>query len=98
MLQLRSEQRSDTTEGNILTGWIDGSWRQLKGWASRQAATLRDEARLIATRAECLRIAIERSEGIAAGQVLHDLRELRTQAHDPEFCLRSEQRPQDQSW
>ena len=59
-----------------MTGWIDGSWRQLKDWASRQAVALRDEARLITARAECLRVAIERSEGIAAAQILHDFQEL----------------------
>lgn len=66
----------ETKEANTLSGWIDGSWHQLKGWVDRQAATLRNDARLITARADCLRVAIGRSEEIAASQILHDFHEL----------------------
>jgi hypothetical protein len=59
-----------------MTGWIDGSWHRLRDWAGREANTIRAEARLFMTRADCLQLAIERSEGIAAGQIVSDFREL----------------------
>lgn len=59
-----------------MTGWIDGSWHKLRDWASREASALRAEARLILARADCLQLAIERSEGIAAGQIVRDFHEL----------------------
>ena len=59
-----------------MSGWIDGSWRELQDWARRQATSIRNEARLIMVRADCLQVAIERSESIAAGQILRDFREL----------------------
>lgn len=59
-----------------MTGWIDGSWHRLRDWAGREANAIRAEARLFMTRADCLQLAIERSEGIAAGQIVSDFREL----------------------
>ena len=59
-----------------MTGWIDGSWHKLREWAGREAAAVGAEARLILARAGCLQLAIERSEGIAAGQILQDFEHL----------------------
>ena len=59
-----------------MSGWIDGSWHKLRDWANRQAASIRDEGRLIMARAGCLQLAIERSEVIAAEQILRDFRQL----------------------
>ncbi|MFC5527754.1 DUF6861 domain-containing protein [Rhodanobacter ginsengisoli] len=66
----------ESTEGTTVTRWIDDSWRKLHDWAGRQAASLRGEARLIATRADCLQLAIERSEGLATDQIVRDFHEL----------------------
>lgn|GEM_PF-3398698 len=59
-----------------MSGWVDGSWQKLHNWASRQAVSIGGEARLLTARADCLRTAIERSEAIAAGQIVRDFREL----------------------
>ena len=67
---------ASTMEGAAVTGWIDGSWQRLRDWASREATSIRSEARLIAARADCLQLAIERSEDLAAGHILREFHEL----------------------
>jgi len=72
----RSQPHEKSTEGAAMTGWADGSWHKLRDWASREANAIRAEARLIMVRADCLQLAIKRSEDIAAGQIVRDFYEL----------------------
>ncbi len=59
-----------------MTAWIQDSWSQLERWASRRITSVRGEARLISARADCLQLAIKRSEDLAAGQIARDFHEL----------------------
>ncbi len=60
-------------------GMLD-SWQQLERWASRHAAGIHGQAKLISARADSLQQAIRLSEGLATYWILRDFRELDLQA------------------
>ena len=59
-----------------MTARIEGSWRELERWTSQRLTSIRSEARLISARADCLQLAIKRSEDIATGRIVREFHEL----------------------
>ncbi len=59
-----------------MTAWMQGSWSELERWTSQRITSVRSEARLISARADCLQLAIRRSEELAEGQIVRDFHDL----------------------
>lgn len=73
-----------------MTARIEGSWRELERWTSQRLTSIRSEARLVSARADCLQLAIKRSEDIATGRIVREFHELdlREVIHDVLAVLR----------